>query len=89
MGVVDLKDKLLHMYMVERGKNVQMLPQTFQKATELYISQFVCCLSTTDGKKYTPYNSVSGGSVYEICACCGNADCTGATDIRQDSSTVD
>ena len=34
-------------------KNDQMVPQTFQKATELYSSQFVCCLSTSDGKKYT------------------------------------
>jgi len=34
MGGVDLKDQLLHMYMVE-GKNDQMVPQTFQKANEL------------------------------------------------------
>jgi len=53
MGGVDLKDQLLHMYMVERKKNDQMAPQTFQKATELYSSQFICCLSTSDGKKYT------------------------------------
>jgi len=26
----------------------------FQNATELYSSQFVCCLSTSDWKKYTP-----------------------------------
>ena len=52
MGGVDLKDQLLHMYMVER-KNDQILPQNFQKATELYSSQFVFCLSTSDGKKYT------------------------------------
>ena len=31
MGGVDLKDQLLHMYMVERKKNDQMVPQTFQK----------------------------------------------------------
>jgi len=30
-----------------------MVPQNFQKATELYSSQFVCCLSTSDVKKYT------------------------------------
>jgi len=53
MGGVDLKDQLLHMYMVERKKNDQMVPQTFQKATELYSSQFVYCLLTSDGKKYT------------------------------------
>ena len=29
-----------------------MVPLTFQKATELYSSQLVCCLSTSDGKKY-------------------------------------
>jgi len=34
-------------------KNDQMVPQTFQKATEIYSSQFVFCLSTSDGKKYT------------------------------------
>ena len=34
-------------------KNDQMVTQTFPKATELYSSQFVCCLSTSDGKKYT------------------------------------
>jgi len=50
---VDLKDQLLHMYMVEKNKNDQMVPQTFQKSTELYSSQFICCLSTSDGKKYT------------------------------------
>jgi len=33
MGGVDLKDQFLHMYMVERKKNDQMVPQTFQKAT--------------------------------------------------------
>ena len=42
MGGVDLKDQLLRMYMVEREKNDQMLPQTFQKTTELSSSQFVC-----------------------------------------------
>ena len=47
-GGVDLKDQLLHMYVVER----KMVPQTFQKATELRSSQFVCS-STSDGKKYT------------------------------------
>ena len=52
MGGVDFKDQLLHMYMVEREKNDQMVPQTFQKATELYSSQFVCCLLTSNGKKY-------------------------------------
>ena len=35
MGGVNLKDQLLHMYMVERKKINQMLPHTFQKATEL------------------------------------------------------
>ena len=34
-------------------RNYQMVPQTFQKATELSSSQFVCCLSISDGKKYT------------------------------------
>ena len=34
-------------------KNDQMVPQNFQKATELYSSQFVCCLSTSDRTKYT------------------------------------
>jgi len=34
-------------------KNDQMVTQTFQKATELYSSQFVCCLSTSDWKKHT------------------------------------
>ena len=34
-------------------KNGQMVPQTFQKTTEIYSSQFVCCLSTSDGKNYT------------------------------------
>ena len=41
-----------------------MVPQTFQKAIELYSSQFVCCLSTSDGNKYTAafvQNSVRGG----------------------------
>jgi len=53
VGGVDLKDQLLRMYTVEREKNDQMVPQTFQKATELFSSQFVCCLSRSDGKKYT------------------------------------
>jgi len=53
MGRVNLKNQLLHMYMVDREKNDQMVPQTFQKATELYSSQVICCLSTSDGKKYT------------------------------------
>ena len=53
MGGVDL-NKLLHMYIVERKKkNDQMVPETFQKAAELYSSQFVCCLLTSDRKKYT------------------------------------
>jgi len=52
VGGVDLKGQLLHMYMVER-KIDQMAPQTFQKATELCSSQFVCCLSISDGKKCT------------------------------------
>jgi len=92
MGGVDLKEQLLHMYMVEREKNDQMVPQTFQKATELYSSQFVCCLSTSDWKKYTAalvWNLASGRSVYRICACCGDAECTGATGIRQHNSTAD
>ena len=91
-GGVDLKDQLLHMYKVERKKNDQMVPQTFRKVTKLYSSQFVCCLLISDGKKYTAalaYNSATGRSVYEICACCGNAECTGATGIRQNSSTDD
>jgi len=37
----------------QEEKNDQMVPQTFQKATELHSSQFICCLSTSDGKKYT------------------------------------
>ena len=37
----------------QEEKNDQMVPQTFQKATELYSSQFVCCLPTSDRKKYT------------------------------------
>ena len=59
------------------GKNDRMVLQTFQKATELYSSQFVCCLSTSDGKKCTAafvQNLASGRSVYEICACCGDAE---------------
>jgi len=51
-----------------------MVPQTFQKVTELYSSQFVCCLLTSDGKKYTAalvQNSASGRSVHEICTWCG------------------
>jgi hypothetical protein len=42
-----------------------MVTQTFENATELYSSQFVCCLSTSDGKKYTAglvQNSASGRS---------------------------
>ena len=39
MAGVDLKDQLLHMYMVKRKKNDQMVPQTFQKATEICSSQ--------------------------------------------------
>ena len=45
-----------------------MLPQTFQKTTELSNSQFICCLSISNGKKYTAalvQNSASGRSVYE------------------------
>jgi len=34
-------------------KNDQMYLTLYQKATELYSSQFVCCLSTSDWKKYT------------------------------------
>ena len=34
-------------------KNDEMVPLTFQKATELYSSQVVCCLSKSDGTKYT------------------------------------
>ena len=37
----------------QEEKNDQMVPQTFQKATELYSAQIVFCLSTSDGKKYT------------------------------------
>ena len=33
MGGVNLKDQFLHMYMVKRKKNDQMVPQTFQSAT--------------------------------------------------------
>ena len=33
-----------------------MVPQTFQKATELYSSQFVYCLSTSDGKKLPQFS---------------------------------
>jgi len=52
-GGVDLKDQLQHTYMLEREKNDQMVPQTFQKTTELYSSQIACCLSASDGKNYT------------------------------------
>ena len=51
--------------------NEQMVTKNFQKATELYSSQFVCCLSTSDGKKYTVAlvsNSASGRSVRNMCA---------------------
>ena len=92
MGGVDLKDQLLRMYMVERKKNDQIVPQTFQKATELHSSQFICWLSSSNGKKYTAaliLNSASGRSVYKICACCGEAECTGTTGIRKHSSMVD
>ena len=60
---------------VQEGKNDQMVSQTFQKATEVYSSQFVCCLSTNDGKKYIAavvQNSASVRSVYEICASCAH-----------------
>ena len=73
-------------------KNDQMVPQTFQQATELYSSQFVCCLSTSDGNTYTAalaLNSASGRSVYETCPCCRDAECTGATGIQEHSSTAD
>jgi len=30
-----------------------MVPQTSRKASELYSAQIGCCLSTSDGKKYT------------------------------------
>ena len=76
----------------QEQKNDQMVPQTFQKAIELYSSQFVCCLSTSDGKKYTAalvQNSASGRSVHEICVCSGDVDCTGMKGIRQHSSTDD
>ena len=51
-----------------------MVPQTFQKATELNSSQFDCCLQTSHGKKYRAaliQNTVSGRFVYKICTCCG------------------
>ena len=73
-------------------KSYQMVPQTFQKATYLCSSQLVCYLSTSDGRKYRAaliQNSASGRSVYKICACCGDAECNGATDIRQHSSTAE
>jgi hypothetical protein len=53
VGGVDLKNQLLYMYMAEREKNYQNVPQTFQKSTELYSFQFLCCLSTSDWNKYT------------------------------------
>jgi hypothetical protein len=34
-------------------------------------------------------NLASGRSVYKICACCGDAECTGAKGIRQHSSTAE
>ena len=94
MGGVNLKDQLLHMYMVKwsRTKNNQMVPQTFQKAIQLYSSQFVCCLLTSGGKKYTAVlvqNSASGRSVHEICVCSGDVECTGTKDIWQHSFTAD
>ena len=49
---VDLGPVAAHVHGQEE-KNDQMVPQTFQKAAELYSSQFVCCLSTSDRKKYT------------------------------------
>jgi len=52
MGEVNLKDQL-QIYMVKRKKNDQMVLQTFQKAIELCSSKFICCLWTSDGKKYT------------------------------------
>ena len=52
MGEVKLKDQL-QIYMVKRKKNDQMVLQTFQKAIELCSSKFICCLWTSDGKKYT------------------------------------
>ena len=92
MGGVNLKDQLLHTYMVKRKKNDQMVPETFQKAMELYSSQFVCCLSTSDRKKYTAalvQNSARERSVHEICVCCGDLYCTGTKGIWKHSSTAD
>jgi hypothetical protein len=87
-------DQLLHTYMVKwsRAKNDQMELQTFQKAIELYSSQFVCCLSTSDRKKYTAalvQNSASERSVHEICVCCGDVECNRTKGIWQHSSTAD
>ena len=76
----------------QEQKNDQMVIQTFQKAIELYSSQFICCLSTSDGKKYTAalvQNSASERSVYEICVCCGDVECTGTKGIWEHSSTAD
>ena len=68
----------------QEQKNDQMVPQTFQKAIELYSSQFVWCLSTNEKKKYTValvQKSASGRSVHEICMCCGYVECTGKKGI--------
>ena len=68
----------------QEQKNDQMVPQTLQKDTEHYSSQFVWCLSTNDRKKYTAalvQNSASGRSVHEICVCSREVDCTGMKGI--------
>jgi hypothetical protein len=41
MGGVEFKDQLLKMYMVERKRYDEKVPQTFRKATEVYSSKLV------------------------------------------------
>lgn len=77
---VEFKDHLLQMFMVERKRYDQKFPQSFRKATEVYSSKFVSCLSTRNKLNYKAALvkcSVIDRSVYEICACWGDAEYNG------------
>jgi len=73
-------------------KNDQMVSQVFQKATELYISQFVCCLSTSDGKKYTALSfriQLVEGLFIKYASVSETWSVPGVAGIQQHSSTAD
>jgi hypothetical protein len=54
------------------------------KARTSHIVQNLSCDMSFEHK-----NSDSGRSVYEICACCRDAECNGAKGVRHHSSTAD